>query len=168
MITLRPLEMEDWASVHAYASLPEVCRHQPWGPNTEEDSRRFTEEAVQAGKNRFVFAVLLKQKMIGVCEFKLVSPEDQTGEISYILHPDYWGRNIGSTAAETITDYGFQHHHAWRIQATCAPDNKASSRVLEKNGFQYEGRLREVLQLPDGRRDSLMYSLLRNEWKQQK
>jgi RimJ/RimL family protein N-acetyltransferase len=38
--------------------------------------------------------------------------------------------------------------------------------VLEKLGFQQEGRLRSLVQMPGGgRRDYFLYSLLADEWK---
>lgn len=46
------------------------------------------------------------------------------------------------------------------------PDNFRSSRVLEKIGMTQEGRLRENLIIHGEYRDSLMFSILKHEWKQ--
>ena len=33
-IALRPIDIDDWAAVHEWASTIEACRYQEWGPNT--------------------------------------------------------------------------------------------------------------------------------------
>jgi hypothetical protein len=50
------------------------------------------------------------------------------------------------------------------LQAETHPDNRASQRVLEKAGFQLEGRLRRTVFSRGRWRDTLMCSLLRDEW----
>ncbi|GEM_PF-3054096 len=42
--------------------------------------------------------------------------------------------------------------------------NVGSYKVLEKIGMTKEGRIREDLLLKDGWRDSLLYSILEQEW----
>jgi hypothetical protein len=46
--TLRELALGDSLAVHALASLPEACRYQDWGPDTEEQTREFVRGAVDA------------------------------------------------------------------------------------------------------------------------
>ncbi|HEX5906458.1 MAG TPA: hypothetical protein VFY56_05515 [Propionibacteriaceae bacterium] len=31
-VTLRPIDIDDWAAVHEWASTIEACRYQAWGP----------------------------------------------------------------------------------------------------------------------------------------
>jgi [ribosomal protein S5]-alanine N-acetyltransferase len=45
-LLLRDFTLEDWQDVHAYASQPEACRFQAWGPNTPEESRAYVEGVV--------------------------------------------------------------------------------------------------------------------------
>ncbi|WP_408010490.1 GNAT family N-acetyltransferase [Pseudalkalibacillus sp. A8] len=61
-IFLREFVEEDWKSVHAYASLEKVCRFQPWGPNSEADTKLYVREIIESSKKtprtRFSFAVI--------------------------------------------------------------------------------------------------------------
>ena len=66
-----------------------------------------------------------------------------TAEIGYWLAEPYWGMGITSKAVHALTDYAFQHTNLVRIYATVFETNPASMRVLEKNGFQFEGILRK-------------------------
>jgi hypothetical protein len=47
-VVLRELRPTDWHGIHSYASLPEACRYQAWGPNTEEQSRAFCDRQIAA------------------------------------------------------------------------------------------------------------------------
>ena len=50
----------------------------------------------------------------------------------------YWGLGIATEATQAILGFGFNILGLHRIDATFDPRNKASGRVLEKSGFQYE------------------------------
>lgn len=171
-ITLREFIYEDWLDVHRYASQEIVCRYQPWGPNTEEDSRSFVnqvlKDAFREPRTRFAFAIVTKgdKKMIGAGELTLRDISNRSGEIGYIINPDYWGRGIATDVATLLINFGFSNLSLHRIFATCDPRNIGSSRVLEKVGMTLEGRIREDLLLKDGWRDSLLYSVLEHEWEE--
>ena len=61
--------------------------------------------------------------------------------------------------------FGFETLKLHRIYATCDPRNIGSSKVLEKIGMSKEGILRENMLMKDGVwRDSLLYSMLKQEW----
>ncbi len=66
-----------------------------------------------------------------------------TGEFGYWLGPAHWGRGITTEAVGLATDYWFEAHGLHRIQAFAYTWNPGSRRVLEKNGFTYEGEARE-------------------------
>ena len=84
--------------------------------------------------------------------------------IGFTLLPEARGRGFASEAVLLLVDYLFLHTQDQRIQAETHPDNHASQRVLEKAGFQLEGRLRRTVFSRGQWRDTLMYSLLREEW----
>ncbi len=166
-LVFRELVESDWRMVHDYASLEVVCRYQPWGPNTVEETKTFVSEVLTDHKKnprtRFMFAVVSKEddRLIGAIELKI--GDFQNGEIGYIIHPDYWGRGIATEAAKQMVNIGFEHFRLHRIQATCDPNNIASSKVLEKIGMSKEGILRENILIKSGWRDSAVYSVLETE-----
>jgi RimJ/RimL family protein N-acetyltransferase len=53
-----------------------------------------------------------------------------------------------------------------RVQATTDLRNVASQKVLEKAGFTREGVVRKSIFLRGQWRDLLLYSILREEWKE--
>ena len=84
-----------------------------------------------------------------------------SAEIGYWLGEAYWGRGIVSEAVRAITAYGFDNLHLNRIYAEVFAWNPASMRVLEKAGYQVEGRLRKSI-VKDGQiLDAIIYATVR-------
>ncbi|WP_342534863.1 GNAT family N-acetyltransferase [Lysinibacillus sp. FSL K6-1151] len=166
---LREFTPHDWIDVHKYASQEIVCRYQTWGPNTEEDSKEFIQDALdearQTPRERYVFAIIYQETLIGSVEIMIRDFTNKVGEIGYIVNPDYWGKGVATQSAQLVITFGFDTLKLHRIYATCDPRNIGSSKVLEKVGMTKEGILRENMLIKDGVwRDSFLYSVLKQEW----
>ncbi|MDN4491971.1 GNAT family N-acetyltransferase [Ureibacillus aquaedulcis] len=167
-VTLRELKETDWVDVHAYASLPPVSIYQPWGPNSEDDSWEFVQQVISDSKeiprSRFVFAVIVDNKLIGSGEINIQDFIDRKGEIGYVVHPDFWGLGYATEVARILIEFGFTQLSLHRISATCDPRNIGSVKVLEKVGMVREGTIRDDFIIHDGWRDSHLYGILEHEW----
>jgi ribosomal-protein-alanine N-acetyltransferase len=67
-----------------------------------------------------------------------------------------------------MVDYLFLSNSIGRIQAQTDVKNVGSQKVLEKAGFKMEGTIRKPFFLRGQLRDSILYSILREEWKEPK
>ena len=85
-------------------------------------------------------------------------------EIGYLLARDAQGRGIAQEAVTAVIDRLFAEGQR-RVFADCDPENRESIALLERLGFQLEGRLRAEWQTHMGTRDSLIYGLLTAEWR---
>lgn len=170
-LILREFNYDDWVDVHRYASQDIVSRYQTWGPNTEKETKHFIamamKDATRNPRIRFVLAIVPvgSERVIGAGELSIRDDTNRSGEIAFIVHPDYWGKGIATCVADLLIDFGIKSCRLHRIFATCAPENIGSYKVLEKAGMIHEGIIREHLLLKDGWRDSLLYSTLDHEWK---
>ncbi|MDQ0429310.1 RimJ/RimL family protein N-acetyltransferase [Planomicrobium stackebrandtii] len=168
---LREFVQEDWKAVHTYASQEIVSQYQPWGPNSPQETKRYITDVLQQQleqpRTGFTFAIVWKgtDRVIGAGELSAIDSTNRSGEIGYILHPDYWGQGIASDLALVLLKFGFEERRLHRIEARCDPQNMGSQRVLEKAGMVKEGRLRQNLRMNNGWRDSLLYGILEDEWK---
>lgn len=60
-------------------------------------------------------------------------------EIGYFLGETYWGRGIATSAVSLLLEHIKSNFDVIRIYAEVFGHNKASMKVLEKNGFHLEG-----------------------------
>ena len=85
----------------------------------------------------------------------------RSGEIGYWLGQKYWGQGIATAAVKVICREAFAGLELERIYATVFEGNEASTRVLEKNGFQLEGILRRAAYKRGRVLDCRLYGLLK-------
>ena len=168
-VLLREFVDTDEKVVHSYGYDPEVTRFMDWGPNSIEDTRTFLREAAgQAGRSSregFDLAIvdIRSQAVIGSAALSVTNVEHRRGEIGYVLHPDFWSKGFATEAARLLLKFGFEQLHLRRICATCHPENHASSKVLQKAGLLFEGRMRSHLFTRGAWRDSLLYAAISDD-----
>ncbi|WP_281976113.1 GNAT family N-acetyltransferase [Halobacillus litoralis] len=171
-IYLREVLPEDWAAFQPYSSNEETVKYQPWGPNTPDDCKFFVRQAMldrmQRHRGRFVFVIVEKSSgaVVGNIEMN-IRDWDGVGEVGFIIHQDRWGEGFATEATLLMLNYCFVTCELHRVVATSSPQNLPSIRVLEKIGMIKEGMLRKDLLIKGEWRDSLVYSMLREEWNEE-
>ena len=101
-------------------------------------------------------------RIVGDLGFRL-DALNLSAPLGYRLAPSHWGQGIALKAVGAVVHYGFEALEVNRIEATVNVANERSIRVLEKLGFQREGRLRGYRLARGAFYDSHMYSLLRSD-----
>jgi len=162
-LIFRPFMPDDFAAVQSWAGNPANVRYMAWGPNTEEQTRGFLAQT-KPGKD---FAVTLKESdaVIGSCGIYPNSAND-TGEIGWILHIDYWRRGYGTELGGELIRYGFEDIKLRRITAPCAAVNYGSYRVMERNGMRREALHRKAFWARVDKEwiDEAVYAILAEEY----
>ena len=69
----------------------------------------------------------------------------KSAEIGYWLGESFWGKGVTTEAVRQMTEYAFYYFDLVRLYAEVFENNKASMRVLEKNGFYLEGVRRKAV-----------------------
>ncbi len=75
--------------------------------------------------------------LVGQCGLNLLVEAPEV-EVLYLLDRPYWGRGLGTEAARSAVDVGFDQVGLDRIVGLTMPANLASQRVLQKAGLHYE------------------------------
>ena len=170
-LLIREFVTDDWPAVLAYQRDPQFLLFYSWNDRTESQVRdflqMFVDRQAERPRREFELAITLLRggPVIGSCGIRRKPENDWEAEIGYELAPEYWGRGYATEAARAIVDFGFRELELHRIWAWCIADNAASVRVLEKVGLQLEGRLREKRNFKGRWWDTLLYGLLRSEWR---
>ncbi len=134
-------------------------------PYTEQDGKDFISAMLSADENEtFAFAITVDNTVIGsIGVFRQENIHRQTAELGYYIAEEYWGKGIMTEAVRQICECVFSESDIIRIYAEPFAYNMASCRVLEKEGFQYEGTLRSNAVKNGKVLDMKMYSLLKEE-----
>jgi RimJ/RimL family protein N-acetyltransferase len=99
----------------------------------------------------------------GLGAIGLVLLGEGLAETGYWMRPEMRGRGVATAALRLVAAWAFDELGVERLQLTTHPENAASQRVAEKAGFRREGVMRRWLVTREGRRDSVMFSLLPGE-----
>ena len=84
-------------------------------------------------------------------------------EVGYWLSPDRHGLGLGTRAVSLAIEAAFRYTGVNRIEAKIQPDNRASLRLIEKLGFQFEGVERQGVKFGQSYKDHRVYALLRGD-----
>jgi RimJ/RimL family protein N-acetyltransferase len=88
----------------------------------------------------------------------------QAAHLGYAIAADHWGHGYATDACRTMLRFAFETLDLHRVSAAIGPENLASIAVVKRLGFTYEGRIRHHVFTNGDWRDSLLYSLLADEW----
>jgi RimJ/RimL family protein N-acetyltransferase len=98
---------------------------------------------------------------LGLISLRIAEQDPGLAAVGYWLRPEARGRGAATVAVQLIARWVFDELDVQRLELTTAPENVASQRVAERVGFTREGVLRGLVATKnDGRRDSVMFSLL--------
>ena len=142
-----------------------MTQYQTWGPQSYEETQQFINVVLEKDSN-WIYNVLVDSdtdKVIGTIQLA-IDEANQSAEINFIIHPNYWGNGVATDIAKTIIKYGFKVLKLNRIGASIDSRNIAAGIVLEKLGMKREGVLRKDQLVQDVYRDTLIYGLLRSEY----
>ncbi len=162
---LRPFRRGDEASLQRNINDEDISRFTITIPNpyTMNEARKWVRLSIaqnKKGKKAEVrFAIATPDEVIG--GVTLMHIEGHKAELGYWLAKKHWGKGIMTRAAKLMCDFGFRHLKLRRIYATVLPENKASSRVLKKVGFEFEGKLRKLHKRKERFLDALLYAKTR-------
>ena len=160
--TLRPYRMSDAESLAKNINDKTIARNTltiPF-PYTISDARGFLKMIMKKTRSKKpttqVFAIEIDGEIAGAIGIHHIHVHK--AEIGYWLARKYWGKGIMTRVVKEIVKYCFGNLGLSRIYAGTFPFNKASARVLEKNGFKFEGILRKNLKKGDKLIDEYLFA----------
>ena len=95
--------------------------------------------AANEGKEGVWRAIVVDGLIVGsISVERLANVQRNAGSIGYMVLTPFWSQGIGTEAVRQICGIAFRELALERIIGEVFPENLASARVLEKNGFQLE------------------------------
>ena len=169
-LLLRRLNEDDAEEVLALRGNPETMKYipRPLAKSIEDalaHIKMIDDKIVDNTGINWGITIKRNPKIIGIIGHYRISPENHRAEIGYMSFPECNGKGYMSEAIKAVLAYGFEQMNLHSVEAIIDPDNIASERVLMKNGFVKEAHILEN-ELWDGKFwDTVIYSLLRKNWK---
>jgi ribosomal-protein-alanine N-acetyltransferase len=172
-VILKSIAYDDWLE---WATLRSASRDflMPWEPLWAADAlgeaayerrvrRAATDWQSEDGFSFHIFERLGGQLAGGITLTQVYRGISQHGTLGYWMGQRYAGQGYMSDAVQALTNFAFTKLSLHRVQAACIPNNIASQRVLEKNGFQREGYARRYLKIAGVWADHYLYAKLADD-----
>jgi RimJ/RimL family protein N-acetyltransferase len=174
-VLLRPLKISDVDNLLTIAtSDKDLLQFSPMPVYTKELLRRYIENSIndRKGKTRYSFSLFdkIKNAYAGSTSFLNISNADSRLEIGATwIGKEFQKTGVNRNCKYLMLAFAFDELKAERVEFKTDERNTVSRTAIEKIGGQYEGLLRSHTLLSDGfRRNTIYYSILRNEWEASK
>lgn len=161
-VYFKQLSLEDTLSIHKYASDEDVSRYIGWDLTYKlEETIELIETMMQKeSTGASIYASVVHKEtneVIGTCMIFNFNKEAKHAEIGYVLSSPYWNKSYGTEIVKILNDYALEYLGLHKLHARVVDVNIGSSKVLEKNGFLLEGRLKDYYFIDKKYYDGLLF-----------
>jgi ribosomal-protein-alanine N-acetyltransferase len=109
------------------------------------DAQRYLANVFSTPESKAFHIVDPENGVVGIVKAAIAG---HTAKIGYVVHKPFWGNGLATAAVHEAVGVVETSPAIARIWATCALENIASTRVLEKCGFQREAVLKNWVTYP--------------------
>lgn len=169
---LRPLQMSDFGHLLDIATEDKnLLQFSPIPIYSEELLKSYIEKAMEqrTNRSRYYFSIFDKTKntYAGSTSFLNISEVDSRVEIgSTWIGKAFQRTGLNRNCKYLLLNFAFDELNAERVELKTDERNTASRNAIEKIGGKMEGILRSHTLMYDGyRRNTVYYSILKDEWK---
>lgn len=168
-VSLRPAWPGDAALLQAWRKEATIRRFQPLAAASvaqlrAELSNHAPRDLYRSVGDKFQWVVLVDGEPAGWITLVVTNWDHGLAEVGYSLATAYQRRGIMPEAITLLLADLFLNTRLERIEARCTVDNEASQKVLDRVGFEREGRLRQYFVLGGKRVDNYLYAVLREDF----
>lgn len=136
----------------------------------EEGMNNYIRAALSDADRGFSYPFIVFDKKLnryaGSTRYYDINPEQQSLQLGYTWYgKDFQGTGLNKNCKYLLLQYAFETLQAERVEFRADADNKRSVAAMKAIGCTAEGILRNHLNKHGGgRRNSIILSILRNEW----
>lgn len=152
LILRRPKTSDAQDIFDLYASDPDVTKYMSWPTHEHVETTNEVVEAWidqwQTGGNGGAFLITDKVtgSLLGGTGFDLHS--QLVASTGYVFPKSEWGKGYATETLGAILELG-KAYGLKRLFAYCHHAHRDSAHVMEKNGFEFEGKLRNYIEFPN-------------------
>lgn len=141
-LIIREITLEDKEALFRLHANPSVQKYtgEPVVKSMEEIKTAIESRIIdytQYGFGRWATVLKSGNQFVGWAGLAYL-PEFDEIDLGYRFLPEYWGLGIAMEASRAILNYGFDSLKLKKIIAIAMKENKASIRVMEKVGMEFD------------------------------
>lgn len=171
-VQLREFTEDDDVLLLSVYGDPAVTAHLSFEPRTQEQVAQVIAAAMKAAQEnpRTEYSLAAAHAdgggVIGFARLAVDTqhPGQSSAQIGFALRASQQGQGLGTETVQLLLQLGFGGLGLHRIWGARAPDNEVSAHVMRKLGMVEEGRIRGHLLVRGQWRDSIVHSILKDEW----
>lgn len=173
-VLLRPIELVDVTEMYALTKDPEMWKYFTADLSDQEVLFNWIDAGMEAREQgtRLAFTIIEKEtgKIMGSTSIGNISVGNERVEIGWTwLGKPYQGKGFNAHVKYLLLKYCFEVCSCERVEFKTDVLNTAARKAMQKIGLVEEGVLRSHTKMTHGRRrDTIFYSLLKDEWKELK
>ncbi len=164
-LLLRAATGKDLSAYHRILSHPDTSLNSELPANPDlKKSRQFLSRISRLHANGSGVAWMIvthdSKTLIGSIRLNRIDKKSRSAFVAYELSRQYWNKGYATESLAAVVTYAHTEGKLNRLEAWTTHDNPPSERVLTKNGFQYEGLLRQKVVLQNQYQDIKVFGHL--------
>lgn len=172
MVLLRPLQTSDFENLLDISlNEPETWKYSLVRADGKENLKKYIQIALNAKENKkeFPFVVFDKksEKYAGSTRFYDINMEFKTLQLGYTWYGEnFRGTGLNKHCKYLLLQFAFETLGMERVEFRADNNNQRSIAAMKSIGCKVEGVLRGHMPIEDSdlRRDSIVLSILKDEW----
>lgn len=170
-VLLRPLRMSDYVNLTKFSvEEPDIWKYSLITAAGADNLKKYiqTAEKARSEQKEYTFIVFDKSKKeyAGSTRFYDIQSAHQTVQLGYTWYgKDYQGTGVNKNCKYLLLQFAFENWNMERVEFRADKNNERSIAAMKSIGCKVEGVLRSnVPKREGGRRDSIVLSILKDEW----
>lgn len=171
MVRLSPLQPSDLDHlIHFAVQEPELWKYSLLQANSPEKMKVYLEKALEGRQHKTTYPFLVfdkrSGKVAGSTRFYDIQVENAALQLGFTWYgKEFQGSGLNKNCKFLLLQFAFEELQMERVEFRADLENERSIQAMKSIGCTVEGVLRSNTYKPDGtRRDSIVLSLLKNEW----
>ena len=170
LVRLRPLTSIDIDVLSPFSiHEPNLWKYSLISANGVENLKKYIHLALEARseKSSYPFIIFDKRtsQYAGSTRFYDFQERHQTTQLGYTWYgKDFQGTGLNKNCKYLMLQFAFEELGLERVEFRADAKNERSIAAMKKIGGKEEGILRLNCASPSGRRDSIVFSILKSEW----
>lgn len=169
-VQLRPLRIDDFDKLLPYSlNEPDLWKYSLTPADGKDNLGKYMATALEnrVQEKAYPFIVFDKRYNVyaGSTRFYDFHQEHKTASLGYTWYgKEFHGTGLNKNCKYLLLKFAFEHMKLQRLEFRADAKNERSIAAMKSIGCTEEGILRSNCASPQGRRDSIVLSILRHEW----